>query len=202
METNNELTAERSLEIISRHIEQSRKDTTKNAGMPMILWGGLVIVTGLAVGYLWKETGTPNWNFLWFAMAIIGWAITIWASKKEKQQRLPVTFMSQVMGSLWLSFGIFASALAILLYVVSPFIFNSWIVNISYTPIIILILGVCTTATGLILKQGWITAGGIVGGLAGAALAYGLHGPYEAFVMAGVALVTLLIPGIMINRRN
>lgn len=202
METNNEMTVERSLEIISRHIEQSRKDITKNAGLPMILWGVMTIVTGCIVGYMWKTTGSANWNFLWFFMAIIGWVIMLWMSHKEKRKKLPVTFMSQVMSSLWLAFGIFASALAILLYVMAPFAFSTRIVYISYTPIIILLIGVCTTATGLILKQGWITAGGIIGGLAGAALAYSLPGPYEAFVMAGVALVTLLIPGIMINGRK
>ena len=57
METNNEMTVERSLEIISRHIEQSRKDITKNAGLPMILWGVMTIVTGCIVGYMWKTTG-------------------------------------------------------------------------------------------------------------------------------------------------
>ena len=41
METTNEMTAERSLEIISRTIEQSRRSMEKNAGMPMVIWGVL-----------------------------------------------------------------------------------------------------------------------------------------------------------------
>jgi len=52
------------------------------------------------------------------------------------------------------------------------------------------------------LKNGWITAGGIVGGLAGAASAMLIQGPDEMLVMAGVSLVSLIIPGIMINWRT
>ena len=50
--TINELTAEISLEIIKRQIEQSRKELEKNAGMPFITWGVLVFVTTLSVQYL------------------------------------------------------------------------------------------------------------------------------------------------------
>ena len=77
METNNELTAERSLEIIKKQIELSRMSTEKNAGLPMIMWGSLVCITALIVWYLWNTTGNAAWNFLWFIMAAVGWGCTI-----------------------------------------------------------------------------------------------------------------------------
>ena len=201
MENTNEMTVERSLEIIKKYIDQSRKDTTKNAGLPMIIWGGLCLVTGLIVWYLWNTSGNAAWNNLWFAMALIGWGITVWMSHREKVERQPQTFISMVMGHIWLSFGIFASVLPILMYVLMPLVGIPYF-GVSYTPLIILLLGLCATATGFILHHGWIVAGGIIGGLLGAVLADWLHGPTESLVMAGVALVALIIPGILINWRK
>ena len=89
MENNNELTAERSLEIIKRQIEQSRKDTEKNSGTSLIVWGSMVFITALIVWYLWSTTGKGVWGFLWFAMAFIGWMLMIWQGKKEKRSHLP-----------------------------------------------------------------------------------------------------------------
>lgn len=201
MENLNEMTAERSLEIIKKYIDQSRKDTTKNAGMPMVIWGCLCMVTALIVGHLWNTSGNAAWNNLWFAMALIGWGITIWMGRKEKAERQPKTFIDKVMSHLWLSFGIFASVLPILMYVVMP-LFGLPYFGVSYTPLVILLVGLCVTATGLILHNGWIVAGGIISGLPGAILASWLHGPAEMLVMAGVALVALIIPGILINWRK
>lgn len=199
METTNELTAERSLEIIRKQIELSRKDTEKNAGTPMIWWGAWVTVTALIVGHLWLTTGSSVWNMLWFAMAIIGWGGMFWMDRKEKKSKLPRTIISKAIGYVWYAFGIFASALPILMYVVAPLLFNTRVAGVNYTPIIILMLGLSTTITGLILHNRWITGSSIVGGLAGTALAYVFMGPYEMLVLAGVTLITLVFPGIMIN---
>ena len=202
METNNELTAERSLEIIKKQIELSRMSTEKNAGLPMIMWGSLVCITALIVWYLWNTTGNAAWNFLWFIMAAVGWGCTIYMNKKEKNSKAPITLISNVMNKTWLSFGIFASILPIFIFVVAPMLFDKFLIGYSYTSLVILLLGVATTITGLILKNGWITAGGIIGGIAGFILAVLLAGPFEMLVMAGVGIITLLIPGIMVNRRK
>ena len=202
METNNELTAERSLEIIKKQIELSRMSTEKNAGLPMIMWGSLVCITALIVWYQWNTTGNAAWNFLWFIMAAVGWGCTIYMNKKEKNSKAPITLISNVMNKTWLSFGIFASILPIFIFVVAPMLFDKFLIGYSYTSLVILLLGVATTITGLILKNGWITAGGIIGGIAGFILAVLLAGPFEMLVMAGVGIITLLIPGIMVNRRK
>lgn len=202
MENNSELTAERSLEIIKKQIEQSRKTIEKNSGMPMVIWGALVCVTALIVGHLWRVTENANWNLLWFVMAIIGWGYMVWTSRKEKSNRMPKTFVSQVIGNVWFAFGIFASILPILMFVIAPLFADSHVLGYGYTPLIIVLLGLATTATGMILKSGWMTAGSIIGGLAGFVCAILFKGPYEMMVLVGVSAVMLLIPGIMINRRK
>ena len=202
MENNNELTVERSLEIIKRQIEQSRKELEKNAGMPFITWGIMVIVTALIVWYMWSSTDNSNWCFLWFLMAIVGWGIMIWKGKKEQSHNVPRTIITKMMSHIWFSFGIFASIFPVLMFVVAPLIFGKFALGNGITSIIILLLGLCTTITGLLLKSKWIVAGGIVGGLFGAAAAILLSGSSEMLVMAAIGLISMVIPGIMINRRT
>ena len=202
MENNNELTAERSLEIIKRQIEQSRKDTEENMGTSLIIWGGMVFVTSLIVWYLWDLTGNGAWGFLWFAMAFIGWMLMIWQDKKNKHKHTPKTIITQMMSNIWFAFGIFASTFPILMFVVAPLLFGKFAMGYGITSIITLLLGMSTTITGLLVKNGWITAGGIIGGLAGAASAMLIQGHDEMLVMAGVSLVSLVIPGIIINWRT
>jgi len=203
MEATNEMTAERSLEIIRKHLDQSRKELTKNSGTPMVWWGCLVCITALIVGYLWKSTGSPSWNALWFAMAIIGYGGNYLIDKKEKREHVPQTFVSKMISYVWLSFGIFAVTDAVLIFVVAPSLgYITPLVN-HYTVIIILMVCLCSTITGLILKNLWITLGGFLGGIIGAAVADVLAtGYYQMMTMAAVAVVALIIPGIMINLKS
>lgn len=203
MENLNEMTAERSLEIIRKHLDQSRKELTKNAGTPMIWWGSLVFVTALIVGHLWKATGNPSWNFLWFIMAIIGYAGNYLMDKKEKQAHVPQTFISKMISHVWLAFGTFAVTMAVLLFVVAQSLgYFTPLLN-HYTVIIILMVCLCCTITGLILKNLWIALGGFLGGMIGAAVAdVMVTGYYQMMAMAGVALVALIIPGIIINLKS
>ena len=203
MENNNELTAERSLEIIRKHLDQSRKELTKNAGTPMVWWGCLVFVTALVVGFLWKATGNPAWNFLWFMMAIIGYAGNYLMDKKEQREHVPQTFLSKVISNVWLAFGMFAITLAVLLFVVAPSLgYLTPLLN-HYTVIIILLVCMASCINGLILKNMWMTIGGFLGGILGAAVADVLAtGFYQMMAMAAVSVVAMIIPGIMINLKT
>ena len=201
MENVNEMTAERSLEIIRKHLNQSRKELTKDAGTPLIWWGGLVFITALIVNHLWKATGNPSWNFLWFLMAIIGYAGNYLMDKKEKQAHVPQTFISKTIGYVWLTFGVFAITLAVLAFVVAPALgYHTPLIN-HYTVIIILLVCMACCTTGLILKNLWITIGAFLGGIFGATVA-DMMANYQMLAMAAVAVVALIIPGIMINLNN
>ena len=115
---------------------------------------------------------------------------------------MPRTIITKMMSHIWFSFGIFASIFPVLMFVVAPLIFGKFALGYGITSIIILLLGLCTTITGLLLKSKWIVAGGIVGGLFGAAAAILLSGSSEMLVMAAIGLISMVIPGIMINRRT
>ena len=71
MKEKENLTAERSLEIIRESIESSQRTITKNSSYSLMWWGICVIVFALLIAYLWKNHGGPVWNVLWAAMWVI-----------------------------------------------------------------------------------------------------------------------------------
>ena len=64
----NELSPEKSLQIISDVIATSRRNFEKESGCKLLIWGIGVAVTSAIVYLLYLKTGNPAWNFLWFIL--------------------------------------------------------------------------------------------------------------------------------------
>ncbi len=198
------LTPEESLAIITKNIEQSRKDMLKNGGTPMLVWGCLVFVFSILIYYLWARTYNPAWNYLWFAMAAIGYIICAFLPK-EKGPKVE-SIVSSMLSKVWLGFGILALATPSITIIIFRIIKDlipsgifSGVIFFPITLITIVLLGLATSITGFILKNGWIAAAGIISGTVGAAFAFALNGPEQHLILTGIALIGLVIPGIIIN---
>ncbi len=198
------LTPEESLAIISKNMEQSRKDMLKNGDTPMLLWGGLVFVFSLAIYFLWVRTYNPAWNYLWFAMTIIGYIAYAFLPKSKGPKIESV--ISVTLEKVWLAFGILAVAtpsitltiFRIIKELIPSSIFSG-VIFFPVTLITIALLGLATSITGFILKNGWITAAGIICGTVGAAFAIALNGPEQTLLLTGISVISLIIPGIILN---
>ncbi len=204
MNTEKNLTPEESLAIITKNIEQSRKDMVKNGGTPMLLWGGLVFIFSLAIYFLWSGTYNPKWNYLWFAMAGLGYTIAAFMPKRKGPKVESV--VSTVLTKVWIAFGILSLAtpsvtIAVLRLIkeIIPSTMYSGVIFFPITVIMTALLGLATSITGLILKNGWITAGGIICGIVGTAFAIALNGPEQTLLLTGVSLIGLIIPGLILN---
>ncbi len=170
----------------------------------MLVWGCLVFVFSILIYYLWTRTYNPAWNYLWFAMAAIGYTICAFLPKKKGPK--VESIISVVLSKVWLGFGILALATPSLTIIIFRIIKDlipsgifSGVIFFPITLITIVLLGLATCITGFILKNGWIAAAGIISGTAGAAFAFALNGPEQHLILAGIALIGLIIPGIIIN---
>ena len=209
MENNLEkqLTPEESLSIITASLERSRKDMLENAGAPMIGWGILVLVFSLAVFFLWNKTGSPAWNFLWFLMCLIGYAMGRFVyGRKEKGVK---NHISSSLGKIWAVFGILAISASTLtplclygmLHLLPADLVPAQITS-PVTLLIVSLLGSATAATGWILKNGWILAAGLVTGIVGTACAMALPGAHQELILTGVSVIGLILPGLIINKKG
>ena len=105
MEEKNNMTAERSLEIIRESIERSQRTINKNSAIPLIWWGACVVAFSLFIAYLWKNHGGPAWNMLWAILWLVGYAGN-WLIDKRRES-VPTTFVGKTIGHVWATFGVF-----------------------------------------------------------------------------------------------
>ena len=97
------LNEKESLELIAQMIQNSKKNLQVGRGNQFILWGWLGAITSLAVMGMLMLTNNPMWNWLWFAIPVIGWPLMMWQMKKEEKPI--VTFTDKALRAVWMSIG-------------------------------------------------------------------------------------------------
>ena len=206
MEENNNLTAERSLEIIRESIERSQRTMNKNSAIPLIWWGLCVVLFSLFIAYLWKNHGGPAWNMLWAVLWLVGYAGN-WIIDKHRES-IPTTFVGKVIGHVWSTFGVFCCGMGMILGFIGcgmlpmELIMPKVCVFGCITSIISLCFGMGTTITGLVIRNRTIQVCGLLAGLGGFFGALHFTGHAQLYVMAAVALIGLIVPGVTIFMQN
>ena len=187
----NSMTPEKSLQIISEAIAKSRRDFEKNAGTPLVTWGVIVLLFSILVWFILQETSNMNWNLLWFGIPVVGWPLSMLLSK-GKQRESNTTFISKTLGQIWVAYGIFATVLSAAFTFIEPSL-------IGFMTAVL--LGFAATMTGIILKNNYITAGGLITGI-GCTIALFFVESLDATLLFGVAaILNLIIPGYMMNKK-
>ncbi len=198
---NNELNPEKSLQIISEAVRRSRREFEKNAGTPLIIWGMSILLLSLVVWFVWKSTNNPAWNFLWFSTIIIWIVFSIIDKKKEKKVKTK-NFLGEIIGYVWISYGIFAIGLSAVFCFIFIDIHYSYSSSAFLVMVIGILLGFSAMITGLLVKNLWIVIAGIINGL-GSLIAFGfLDGADTTLLISIASLITLLIPGIILNLQS
>ncbi len=200
----NELNPEKSLQIISEAVRRSRREFEKNAGTPLIIWGMSILLLSLVVWLVWKSTDNPAWNFLWFSTIILWIVFSIIDKKKEKKVKTK-NFLGEIIGYVWISYGIFAIGLSAVFCVI--FNINSnleiYFSSVFLVLIIGILLGFSAMITGLLVKNKWIVIAGVINGLGTPLVVNFISGDADITLLISIAsLITLLIPGIILNLQS
>lgn len=181
------LNEKESLELIAQMIQNTKCRMARNAGTPFLIWGYTTIVVSLLVWFLLKETGNYNWQWVWFLLPTMGYLFSFWFS--HKQQKMIKTYIDRVVGYIWIVFGLGA-------------FFVSWIAiffwSMSVLFVILLMLGMGTALTGLVIKMRLVT----ICGTLGAFLSLGcicIQGFDQILVFAGALVLMMIIPGHYLN---
>ncbi len=187
MEQNKEMTAQESLQLISESLNKSRNDILRSSAKYFVLWGILLTATSLAIYLLWHFTGKPQWNFLWFAMPVIGYPLAALVGKSNAP--IPQNEVSKMLGGVWSVFGTFSLALSAIAVFVVP---------MHVTLIIVIILGLAECISGVMLKNWPIIIAGFLLGVGGAffALLVKSEAQILIFTLGGVLL---LVTGIIMK---
>lgn len=182
-----QLNEKESLELIAQMIQNTKQRMAKNAGAPFLIWGYTTIIISLLVWFLLKETGNFNWQWLWFLLPTVALPLTLWTARK--QEKLVTTYMDRVVGYVWAVFGIGA-------FFVSWVSIFFWSMSVLF--VILLMMGMGTALTGLIIKMKTVTVCGTLGALASVGCIY-VHGLNQILVFAAAFVFMMVIPGHYMN---
>lgn len=157
MEENMELTAERSLEIITEQLEKSRRAVSKDTGEWLFVTGLIAMIMSVIVASANLLSWTPLFHLLWFALPVVIWLVM----KYVNRNRVPVpeSFVGTLVRKTWytiLAFSLVYVVIAtvwniVLQHYESPEVF--FYAGMHITPPVITLLAVAVSITGLILKK-------------------------------------------------
>ena len=198
------LTEKESLEVIISMIART-KARYLGSGNILLMWGYLAVFSSILVWILLAATRQNVWNWLWFAIPVIGMPLTSIMARREKRTDGVVTYSDKITSHLWSIFGVSEIVLTLICLGFSLIGgIKCWTAMIVYT---IIAAPFAEIAQGLIVKEKSLTWGGIVGLAIGMVLVCCVTGkiPLLAnwfkplFILFWV--VMMIVPGHIINHK-
>ena len=189
-EQDKEMTAQESLDLISVTLNNNRRSILRNSAKYFVLWGTLLTLTSLAVYLLWHLTGRPQWNFLWFAMPLVGYPVA--ALMRKTKTAVPQNEVSKMLGAVWSVFGAFAITLSAVAVFLVP---------MNVTLIIVIIMGLAECMSGVLLKNWPIIVCGFLLGVGGAVFAMLVKSEAQLLVFT-LGGILLLATGFVMKLQN
>ncbi len=171
MENQEKLTAERSLEIITEQLDQSRRKVSKTTGQSLFVSGLSTMIMAVVIGIVNFSTKTTFGHLLWFILPLIIWV----AMKKIHSGKgyTPDSLVGSLVGKTWWTYSIF-----VVVFFVIVLVWNILFVSrllpvgdhafaiVDPTATIMLLMGMAVAITGHLLRSNKLVWLGIVAGIA------------------------------------
>ena len=186
------LEAAESLELIGRMIENTRSRIVRNSGRPLLAWGYATVLTTLVVWGAVVGFQDPRWNFLWLLLPMLGWLL-MWLTRGKRTEGEARTFVDRVIGNVWFVMGLtamFVSLLTLFTPIRLPILF-----------IILLIMGMGTAVTGLIIRFTPAVAGGVAA-IVLAPLTMLVGNMWQPLLFIVGFVVMMIVPGHILNHTS
>ena len=184
------LNEKESLEIITRMIRNTQQKLERGAGGPFLIWGYATIITTLAVWVAIRLTMNYQFNYLWFMIPVIGCIFMF----IKKQPKGVCTYIDKVISYIWIVLG----GTGFLLSMMS-ILSVMW--NFPILFIIIIIMGMGSVLTGLVINFKPVVIGGIIG--LAISIPHHLINAYDVKMLTFILafIMTYIIPGHILNHK-
>lgn len=183
-----QLNEKESLELIAQMIRNTQRKLEKGNGVPFLTWGYTTIVVSVLVWYLLTTTQNYQWNFLWLAIPVIGYPLMLLTMKKQNAS--PKTYIDKIIKYVWIVVGISCFI---------PSLAASFMHDFPVLFLVVLLISIGTTITGLIIKFTPLVVPGFIGMFLSVACLILQNKAESILVFAALFLVVLVIPGHILN---
>ena len=173
-------------------------------GNVLLIWGYVSVLTAILVYVLLLLAQTPQVNWLWFLIPLIGYPVM----KREERKETGVkprssSYIDKVSAGIWKSVGIVACVFVAICMAFMFYGYNCWVLMFAYAFIII---GFGSIAQGIIIHEQSLTFGGLFSIAAGGVVASCAICDIPIYITWAIPLYILcfilmmIIPGHIINR--
>lgn len=162
------LTPQESMELIATMIQSTKHRIAVPDLRISVMWAVVTIVTAVAAWILLSTTHNPWFNFIWFAIPVIGIPANIILANSKRKKIASKTYLDQVSEGLWKCVGYIAMGLTIACFIAQQCGYpQAWLAMFYYAFIIV---GMGATVSGLLLREGSYLFGGLFSVFAGFAI--------------------------------
>ncbi len=186
------LNEKESFELIARMIQNTQNKLSKGQGNYFLIWGYVTLLTTIGVFLTTTFTGDYRWNFLWFAIPVIGYPL-FFINRRNNPKGI-VTYLDQIIGYIWITFGV-----VVLLFSI---ISITQLAHINILLIILLLGGMGCTLTGLIIKFPYCIFAGFLTLVLSISILFVNSYYYYYLVMSIAFIVMMIIPGHILNYKG
>ena len=179
---------EESLAVIQSMIDTARNNVAED-GFHLLLWGTLVILCSI-INYLLLFLNMDNIAALpWMIMPVIGVPIAMWYERKIKRVGHVKTHLDMHVAYMWWAYSI--TLFLVIYYSVSK--------ELSPVPFILMITGMVTFATGLMLRFRPLIIGGVIFWIC-TVISFTLPVMYHLLLEAVSIFLGYIIPGLLLRK--
>ena len=191
--------AEKSLELISQMISQSKQNLNRGSFNSWIGWGVFTTILGLVIYGVVMATGVHQWYYLWF----FEFAYAIYDCKLNEQKEGDVkSHIDKAIVGIWQALG--------WLYILTPVVLTFAAIYLQHyyafnmiMPLVLIYTIVGVAFTGVILREKWIVAIPIVGVLSPlymiAVVSSQQFEHWQVLLFVATFFVVMVVPGLILN---
>ncbi len=182
---NENLTPDKSLEIITQVINEARSKFEEN-GFIYIVWGVLIFTASLAQYFLLKNEYYSINYYPYFLMPL--GAIITWMYKSKQKKKKTYNHINKVISLFWI---VLSLNIMVLGFFFHPFLKENLI------PILLILMGIGIIISGVSIKNKLLLFSGILINISGL-ICFWLNWIDHSLLLSATAVIAILIPGIIL----
>lgn len=189
--TNENFSAEQSLQVIQSMISKTKQDMSDD-GIYFLVWGWITLIACTGQFVLKHIIKYEQHYQVWW-LVVVGIVFSIRHGIKEDKQRKVKTYVGEAMKFLWIGMGVSYFVLSMILSKIG------W--GAAVFPFFIMLYGLGTFVSGSIIKFRPLVIGGIIAWALAIGAAY-VEYDYQMLFGAAAILISYIIPAYMLRYRN
>lgn len=198
------LTEKESLELIAGMIRNTKSKLEIGDGNMLLFWGYLSIGVAVVVGLAALLTHSPQCNWLWLLIPIIGFPLMKYWERKKKSEMLVSTYVDKISAGIWKIVGGLGFSGTLMCIGFRLFGYNVWQLMFIYPFIIV---GFAGAVQGVVIRENSLIIGGIFSIIAGgfvtccciAGIPLSMDWACTLFIFCFICMA--IVPGHIINNK-